>query len=78
MQERVKPKTRVTLDLDTALVAAAATGGLDLAALLEQVLEARVGRSRMQRLSGEEHEVAAATDRYVAEHGSWVVDWQKL
>ena len=42
MQERVKPKKKVTLAIDATLAAAAAAKGIDLALVLEQALQAPV------------------------------------
>ncbi len=80
MQERVKPggskaskqvtkKTKVTLELDAALVAAASVKGVDLAAMLEAALRADVRGG--QALSGDDRAAIDFHNQYEAEHGSW-------
>ncbi len=70
MQERVKPKTKVTLDIDATLAAAAAAKGVDLASLLEQALAAQLQASRTDTLSEADLLATEAYNRYIAEHGT--------
>lgn len=80
MQERVKSagpktskqatkKTKVTLELDAALVTAAAVKGVDLAATLERALQADLLGGQV--LSGDDRAAIDFHNRYEAEHGSW-------
>ena len=70
MQERVKPKTKVMLDIDATLVAAAAAKGVDLASLLEQALTAQLQASRAGTPSDEDRLATEAYNRFIAEHGT--------
>ena len=54
MQDRIKQKTKVTLEIDTTLAAAAAAKGVDLANLVEQALVATLRTERKQKLSEED------------------------
>ncbi len=78
MQERVKPKTKVTLDIDATLAAAAAVNGVDLVSLLEQALAAQLRVGRKQALNDEDRSAIEATNRYVTEHGPWWDDRENL
>ena len=68
MQERVKPKTKVTLELDAALVTAARAKGLDLASILELGLERELRRG--EPLSADDKAAIEDHNRYIAEHGT--------
>ena len=68
MQERVKPKTKLILKVDAALVTAASAKGLDLAPIFERALERELRRGEPPT----EADKAAmeAHNRYIAEHGT--------
>lgn len=78
MQERVKRKTSVTVELDTALVVAANARGVDLAGLFEQALEARLRTGSQQPLSEEERASLDSYNRFIAEHGTLADAFRKL
>ena len=46
MQERVQPKKKVTVEIDTTLAVAAAAKGLDLSAELERALRRLLGQAK--------------------------------
>ena len=78
MQERVKPRTKVTLDLDTALVAAAKARGVDLQHLVESALRASLQPSSNRGLTDEDRESIEDYNRVVAEHGTFAEALRKL
>ena len=77
MQDRVKSKQKITLEIDTVLAATAATKGLDLAFLLEQALHRQLS---VPPGSLNEDDLAAmeAYNQYVAEHGTLAEQWRKF
>lgn len=73
MQERVKSKTRLTVDVDAVLVAAANVEGIDLAELLEQALSSRLqqsGRRRPAALSDDDRASIEAHNQLIAKNGT--------
>ena len=66
MQERVKPNIKVALAIDKTLAAA----GVDLAALLEQALQAKLQADNTQAPSEADRTAIEAYHRYVEEHGT--------
>lgn len=73
MQERVKSKARLTVDVDATLVAAASVEGIDLAELLEQALSSRLqqpGRRRPVALSEGDRASIEAHNRLTAKNGT--------
>lgn len=86
MQERVKPagkrkaepKTKkVTLAVDAKLAADAAEKGIDLVAALEQTLRRLLGGNE-RSLSDADREALEWAERYMAEHGPWWDDSEKI
>ena len=76
MQERVKPKKKLTVEIDATLAAAAAAKGIDLSAELERALRRLLGTS--QAVSATRIGLAAALEQFVAEHGRWTDGLEKL
>ena len=70
MQERVKPKTRMTVELDATLVAVAKAKGVDFAMLFEQALEAHVNASRSRPLNDEDQASMESYNSFIAEQGT--------
>ena len=70
MQERVTSKTKVTVELDAAMVAAARVKGIDLALLFEQALAARIDAGRSGALSDEDRASMEAYNTFIEEHGT--------
>ena len=78
MQERVKPTTRVTLNLDATLVAAATARGVVLEQFVESALRASLQPSSNRGLTDEDRESIEDYNRVVAEHGTFAEALRKL
>jgi hypothetical protein len=70
MQERVKRKSTVSLEIDADLAAAAVEAGLDLAPMLEHALAVRLACGSSGGLSDADRAAIDAHNRYIAEHGT--------
>ena len=78
MQERVKPKKKVTLEIDATLAAAAAAKGIDLASFIEQALRAELQEATPRGLSDDDRAAIEFHNRFEAEHGRWTDGLEKL
>ena len=70
MQERVKPRTRITLEIDAALALTAGAKGLDLALLLERAIHAAMREGQSVELTEADRAAIEAHNRYTAAHGT--------
>lgn len=79
MQDRVKPRTRnVALAVDADLLASAEAAGIDPASLLDRALRAELVSPRGKGLSDDDRAAIELHNKFVAEHGSWIVDREQL
>ena len=79
MQERVKAKKRMTVEIDETLASAAAVKGIDLAALLEDALRARLqGSDGKRALSDDDRAAIEVHNQFEAKHGKWTDGLEKL
>lgn len=70
MQERVKSKLKVVVEIDAGLVETARVSGVDLSTVLEQALEMALGAGGECGPSDADRAVMSAHNRYVEEHGT--------
>ncbi len=77
MQERVKRKTNITVEIDTALASEAEAKGIDLKSFVEQALQTRLRAGGASGLTAEERSDLEWSQRYIEEHGPWWDDTEK-
>lgn len=70
MQDSVKPRAKVTVEIDPALVAAVGATDGELSSIIEQALEAYLRRRGLQPASEDDRASHTEYNRFIAEHGT--------